>query len=454
VAAARSAHAGPAKARAGVGMSRRRFLAALGAAPLARSFAQGPPSDAVRIGVIGFGVQGLTDANSALRVPNVKVVAAASCYDGHLERAKELLGSEALLTKDHRRILDRSDVDAVIVSTPDHWHAPICHDALAAGKHVYCEKPLTHTVEEGDALVKAAHKSGRVFQVGSQHTSSPHILEARQLIKDGALGQVTQIKASWDENNEISAWSYPIPPDASEKTVDWPRFQGNAPKRAFDPHRAFRWRTFRDYGEGLSGDVLVHIITTLHFLLDLDVPTVATAVGGQFRWKDGRDVYDTITGGWEYPEGIVAVLGAQQNNGYDGTQIRIMGSKATLVLTFASYTLFEETGQPNWRYSTNPWPKGYREEFFKSKGLPLEVDPAQPPRPQARTKEIRKWEPPEGGRRAAYHMQHFVDCIRGGKKPAQDVVMGNNAAVTAHMANLAYYEKKVVKFDRKTRKVG
>jgi predicted dehydrogenase len=313
---------------------------------------------------------------------------------------------------------------------------------------------MTHRIEEGEELIKAVGKSGKVFQVGSQHTSSPHIIEARQLIKDGALGQVTQVKASWDENNEISAWVYPIPPDASEKTVDWGRFQGRAPKRAFDARRVFRWRTYRDYGEGLAGDVLVHILTALHFMLDLDAPTLATAVGGRLRWKDDRDVYDTITGGWEYPEGIVMVLGAQQNNGYDGTQIRIMGSKATLVLTFAGYTLYEETGQPNWRYSTNPWPKPFREEYWKSKGLPLEVDPQAQGRPQERFKEIKKYEPPAGPRRFSYHMQHFVDCIRNGKQPVQDASMGNNAAIAAHMANLSYFERKVVQFDRKTRRVS
>jgi predicted dehydrogenase len=122
-------------------------LTALGAA--GRGFSQGAPSDALRLGIIGFGVQGLTNANSALRVPNVKVVAAASCYDGHLERAKELLGESALLTREYRQILDRKDIDAVVVATPDHWHVPAALDALAAGKHVYCEKPLTHTIEEG-----------------------------------------------------------------------------------------------------------------------------------------------------------------------------------------------------------------------------------------------------------------------------------------------------------------
>ena len=430
-------------------------LAALSSAPLVRGFAQASPKATLNLGIIGFGVQGLTDANAALRLPNVKVVAAASCYDGHLARAKELLGESAFLTKDYRRILDRKDVDAVVVATPDHWHVEVSIDALAAGKHVYCEKPMTHRIEEGDELVKAVEKSGKVFQVGSQHTSSPHIIEARQLIKEGALGQVTQVKASWDENNEISAWVAPIPPDASEKTIDWARFQGKARPHAFDARRVFRWRTYRDYGEGLAGDVLVHIITALHFMLDLDAPTVATAVGGRLRWKDDRDVYDTITGGWEYPEGIVMVLGAQQNNGYDGTQIRIMGSKATLVLSFASYTLYEETGQPNWRYTTNPWPKPFREEYWTSKGLPLEVDPqAQGFRPPERVKEIKRYEPPAGPRRFSYHMQHFVDCIRNGKQPVQNVAMGNNAAIAAHMANLSYFERKVVQFDRKTRKVS
>ena len=444
--------------------TRRRFLAdtgraaaavaAFGRAPAVFGSAQNSPSATLRLAVIGFGVQGLNDANAANRLDDVQVVAAASCYDGHLERARELLGDGALLTKDYRRILDRKDVDAVIVWTPDHWHAAVCTDALAASKHVYCEKPMTHRLEEGEALIEAVRQSGHVFQVGSQHTSSPHVVEARQLIKDGALGQITQVKASWDENNEISAWVKPIPKDASEQTIDWPRFQGSAPKHAFDARRVFRWRTYRDYAEGLAGDVLVHIITTLHFVLDLDTPTLATAVGGRLLWKDDRDVYDTITGGLEYPEGIVMLLGAQQNNGFDGTQIRVMGSKATLVLSFSGYTLYEETGQPNWRYTTNVWPKALREEYWKEKGLPLEVDQAQGFRPQERFKELRKYEPPQGPRRASHHMQHFVDCIRGGKRPVQDVVMGNNAATTAHMINMAHYEKKVVHFDRATRKVS
>lgn len=422
--------------------------AALARAPVVRAMTQAPAP--VRIGVIGFGVQGLNDANAALRVEHVQVTAAASCYDGHLERARELLGDGALITRDYRQILDRRDIDAVIVATPDHWHTRICLDALAAGKDIYCEKPLTHTIEEGDALVAAAQRSKQIVQVGSQHTSSPHVIEARQLIADGLLGEVTQVKASWDTNNEISAWVKPIPPDASAQTIDWERFQGAAPKRPFDPRRVFRWRTYREYGEGLAGDVLVHLITAVHYLLNLDVPTIGTAVGGRFRWKDDRNVYDTITGGWEYPEGIVSVLGASQNNGHDGTGIRIMGSKATMLLTFGGYTVVEEDSPPNWRYTTNVWPKALREEYWASKGLPPEAPPPGPPQPRE-PKILARYEAPADGRRVPWHMQHFIDCVRERRRPVQDIVMGNNAAITAHMANLAYYRKQTVHFDRTRR---
>ncbi len=447
----------------GTPIDRREFVATATRAAVGAAVATGPvlraagqdPTDTVSLGIIGFGVQGLADANAARRLPNVRVVAAASCYDGHLERARELLGDDSLRTRDYRAILDRKDVDAVVVATPDHWHARICLDALAAGKDVYCEKPMTHTVEEGEALLKAVASSTHLLQVGSQHTSSPHIVEAKQLIADGLLGQVTQVKASWDTNNEVSAWVAPIPPDASPATIDWDRFQGSAPKHPFDARRVFRWRTYRDYGEGLSGDVLVHMLTAVHYVLGLGAPTIGTAVGGRLVWKDERDVYDTIMGGWEYPEGVVVTMGASQNNGFDGTQIRLMGTKATMVLTWNDYVVYEEDSPPNWRYTTNVWPKALREAYWASKGLPIE---APPPTPQVRRdpKVLKRWDPPAlapGAPRVPWHMQHFVDCVRARRRPVQDVAMGNDAAVAAHMANLAYYGKQAVHFDRATRRI-
>ena len=155
-------------------------LGALGHASLRPARAQTAPSDVVNVAVIGFGVQGLNDARAAHRVEGVKVIGASSCYDGHLARARELLGDEALVTRDYRRLLDLREVDAVIVATPDHWHQQACLDSLAAGKDVYCEKPLTHAIEEGEPLLQAVKEGDRIFQVGSQHTSSPHVIEARK----------------------------------------------------------------------------------------------------------------------------------------------------------------------------------------------------------------------------------------------------------------------------------
>ena len=441
------------------GLRRRQFVsdALRGAAGIALAGASarrvlgqvGAPRGGVNVAVIGFGVQGLNDARAALRVDGVRVVGAASCYDGHLERARELLGADAILTRDYRRLLDAPDVDAVIVATPDHWHSRACLDALAAGKDVYCEKPLTHALAEGEGLVAAVKASDRIFQVGSQHTSSPHIIEARQLIAEGMLGDVTQVKASWDTNNETSAWVKPIPGDASQATIDWERFQGTAPRHPFDARRVFRWRTYRDYGEGLAGDVLVHIITAIHFVLDLGVPTVATAVGGRLRWKDDRDVYDTITGGYEYPEGIVSVLGATQNNGHDRTEIRIMGTLATMVLTFGGYSVLEEASSSNWRYTTRVWPKAAREAFWDSKGLPFQEPPRRAEVPEPKV--LRRFE--RQRRRAPWHMKHFIDRVRSREQPVQGVEMGNDAAITAHLANLAYETKRTLQWSREERRV-
>jgi len=433
-------------------------VAAIAPGPLLRGFGQRSPNDVVNFGVIGCGVQGYNDGTAALRCANTAIVAAASCYDGHLEHAKEEWGEKLITTRDYRQILDNKGINAVVIATPDHWHTKIALDALAAGKDVYCEKPLTHTVEEGDLLVKAVKSSGRIFQVGSQHTSTPAMIEARDVIASGMLGTVTQVKASWDTNCEISSWNEPVPPDASERTVDWVRFQGSAPKHPWNPSRVFGWRRYRDYGEGLSGDVLVHIITLLHYVLNLKVPTIGTAVGGHLKWKEGRTVYDTIMGNWEYPEGIITTLGATQNNHYDATGIRIMGDKATMVLTFSNYTVYEDDDESNWRYTTNPWPRRYREEFLKSKGIPLERDQTAPrARGERKLNVLKKYEPPPtepgASRMAPQHMQHFLDCVRNRRQPVQDVVMGNNAAITAHMANLSYFNRQVIKYDRQTGKV-
>ena len=255
-----------------------------------------PPSDRLRFASIGTGVRGCNDLSTALRAPGVEMVAVSDLYDGRLIAAQQHAGKKLDTTKDYRRILDRKDIDFVIVATMDHWHAKIVEDACAAGKDVYCEKPMTHKVEEGFQIINAMKKYDRRVQVGSQRRSNIVFAKAREIVESGALGNITAVDGWMDRNDPSGAWVYPIPPDASPQTIDWERFLGDAPKIPFNAKRFFRWRGYSDYGEGLPGDLYVHILTGIYTVLELKTPPQkAVAAGGIYHYKDGRDEPDMIS---------------------------------------------------------------------------------------------------------------------------------------------------------------
>ena len=298
--------------------SRREFLkiAAAGAAGLGAA-ASGPtvhgleqaqdpapasPLDTIQIALIGAGGQGMGDARTALRVPGVEIVAVADIYDGRLTRSKEIWGDRIFTTRDYREVLARPEVDAVIIATPDHWHARMAIDAMKAGKDVYLEKPMIQDVAEGPQVIEAARATGRILQVGSQRVSSIIYAKARDLFKAGAIGKLNFVEAWWHRNSAMGAWQYTIPPDASPETCDWDRFLGDAPKRPFDATRFFRWRNYQDYGTGIPGDLFVHLFSGIHYVLDSHGPTRILSVGGLRHWTDGRDVPDVVAGLYDYPE--------------------------------------------------------------------------------------------------------------------------------------------------------
>ena len=265
-----------------------------GDSKLLRSNIKVASNDNINIGLIGAGIIGHFDTDAALKVPGVKLVAACDLYTGRLEAAKEKWGKDLYVTRDYRELLQRKDIDAVLICTPDHWHQKIAIDTMYAGKHVYCEKPMVQKIEQGYGIINAQKETGKVFQVGSQRASSVAILEAKRQLKSGVIGELTFIQAYCDRSESKGAWQYSIPRDASPDTIDFNRFLGDAPKVPFDPIRFFRWRNYSDYGTGSAGDLIVHLLTGIHVITDSLGPSSIYSLGDIKYWKDGRDAFDLV----------------------------------------------------------------------------------------------------------------------------------------------------------------
>jgi predicted dehydrogenase len=249
-------------------------------------------NDKIRIGLIGCGIIGHFDTDTALKVPGVELVAVCDLYTGRLEGAKEKWGNHIYTTRDYREILNRKDIDAVLVCTPDNWHQKIAIDSMRAGKHVYCEKPMVQKIEQGWGIINAQKETGKVFQVGSQMASAVGILEAKKRYQEGAIGELTMIQSFCDRSDARGAWQYSIPLDASPETIDFNTFLGTAPKVPFDAKRFFRWRNYKDYGTGAAGDLIVHLLTGIHTITESKGPNMISSIANLKLWKDGRDAYD------------------------------------------------------------------------------------------------------------------------------------------------------------------
>src|ERR1044072_790865 len=259
-------------------------------------------NDKIRLATIGIGGQGSSDTRSAINTGMAELVAVADIYDGRRERAQEVWGKQVFTTRDYREVLARPDVDAVIIATPDHWHAQICIDALKAGKHVYCEKPLVQMLPDGHKVIKAEKESGKIFQVGSQRVSSIIYAKAKEVLASGVIGNLNMVDIWLNRRSPQSAWQYSIPPDATPERIDWDRFLGNAPNVPFEPIRLFRWRNSRAYGTGIGGDLFIHLFSGLHFMVGINGPTRVLGTGGLRYWNDGRDVPDVLLGLCDYAE--------------------------------------------------------------------------------------------------------------------------------------------------------
>jgi predicted dehydrogenase len=403
----------------------------------------------VRLGFIGVGIRGTLLLEAAAGIAGVEIKAAADCYKGHLERAQELIMPAPAVTGDYQEILSRADIDAVVIATPDHWHLKMTQDALAAGKHVYVEKPMTHTWEEGEAFIAAADKSGKLLQVGSQYTSMGCAQKAVELIRSGRLGQITLVEGKFHRNTATGAWYYPIPPDASPATVDWKRFLGSAPPHDFDLRRFFQWRLFWDYSGGLPTDLFVHLVTATHQLMGVQEPESVFSFGDIYNWKNYREVPDQMTSMVRYSEGFVLRLSSTASNGHPGPLLTLYGSEGTLEYTGGSFKYFYEPRTDAFGYSTHSWPKATTETFRQLMNLNEGLSPLDGPA----VADPVEYKSPNDEDSTRAHVRNWIEAIRTGGKPIEDARFGHHAALVGHMCNVSYKAGKPVRWNKQTRKV-
>lgn len=420
--------------------------------PLWASARPVPPSDTARFAIIGTGVEGCSLLDASLRVSGIECVAAADLYDSRHEAAKEALRGKSIeTTRDYRRILDRKDIDAVLCATPDHWHRRIVVEAAEAGKDVYCEKPMSHTVEDGFAMVEAVQKHNRICEIGSQRVSNILYAKAKEIWDSGKLGVVDTIEAAWDRNTDSGAWVYPIPPDASLQTIDWNTWLGGAPQRDYDPVRFFRWRCYRDYGAGLAGDLFVHLLSGIHFITGTNQPASrALSTGGLYYYKDGREFPDLLWTMYDYPH-FNLVLRCNHNNNYEGEFFGFYGKNGTMLIhgSTLSFRPQADCHQPE-DYSIFGWPAKLRDEYFANW---RKEHPAPKPGEFKMDEDEELFTPPHGYSDTSDHIANFFHAVRTRKPVVENEVFGNYAAIGCHLSNGSYFAKAPAVWDPASKSV-
>jgi predicted dehydrogenase len=409
--------------------------------PLEASPAPVPPSDTVRFGIIGIGMQGSGLLRTAISLPGVECVAACDLYDGRHEVAREIVGKPIPTTRRYQELLDNKEIDCIINATPDHWHKKIVVDCCNAGKDVYCEKPMTHTVAEGFEMIAAAEKNNRIVQVGSQRVSSAIFAKAKELIAAGAIGEIHTVESMLGRNEPNGAWVYPPPPDLSPQNLDWDTWLGTAPKIPFNPLHYARWRCWQVYGSGVAGDLMVHLLSGIHFAGGITQPPErALATGGLFHFKDGRDVPDVHCVLYDYPQFPVVIRLTLDCETPEIT--RFLGTGGIIEVSGKELTLTTQDGTdhgPGWYYRS--FPKNLREEYEKKWH---EENDARVARIVPETTTYRAQDSYDNTKP---HLRNFFESVRTRKPVVEDAVFGNNTAIACHMANASYFKKSIAVWD-------
>ena len=409
-------------------------------------------NDKINVAIIGMGIMGNNNANTALKVPGVEIVAACDLYKGRLERAKELYGKDIFVTNDYRKILERKDIDAVFICTCDQWHARITKDALKSGKHVYCEKPMVHYINEGHDVINAQKASGKIMQVGSQYVSNIVFQKAHELYKSGEIGKINMVNAVYDRQDALGAWEYTMPTDASPATVDWDRYIEGMQHIPYDAKKFFWWRNYREFGTGVAGDLFVHLLSGTHVITESKGPEKIYASGQLCYWKDGRNVPDVMTAIMQYPqttEHSPFQLTLQVNfvSGTGGSETtRFVGDEGTIVINGDGLTVHhskmpEAPGIGGWDALTT-YPEAMQETLKKQYNQKYTAE-------QQRRKnepDIVYKEPDNYDAHLQHHI-NFFDSVRTGKPAVEDAVFGFRAAAPALACNESYFKNKIIHWD-------
>jgi len=417
------------------------------AEPLGGSTQQVSASDRVRFGMVGVGMQGSGLLSTAIALPGVQCAAACDLYDGRHVRAREIAGANLKTTRRYQELLADKDIDCIVAAVPDHWHRKIVVDAVSAGKDIYCEKPMSHSVADGVAMVAAAKKSGRIVQIGSQRTSSVLCAKARELVAKGVLGDLQLVEGSLGRNNPTGAWVYPPPPDVSPATLDWDTWQGDVPKRPFDPKIFARWRCWKEYGTGVAGDLMVHLISGMLYTWGInEAPTRVVAMGGIRRFKDGRNMPDVHMSLFEYGDVPVYI---RLNLGSETPEVlRFLGSKGILELTETSLTFTGQAGvdtAPS--YYASSFPQAMRNEYVAKWHAENDPRPGEELLHDAVSYRGDSYDDTRP------HLWKFFQAVKTRQPVVQDAVFGHHAAIACHMANESHFQRRAMLFDPATETV-